>query len=263
MNEKKKLFVLLMVVVGIVLFTIIGSIIESNKSTKYLDKFYSDLNGTENKLVLIGRDDCSWCKLYQPVLDFYKEQYGFEYTYVNTNELTEKVFNKLLKDIEVDGSDFGTPMTLMVSGGKVVDSLHGYVDEPDLFDFLKKYDFLEEESEMVVDYIKYSDYERYLKSNENEIIVIGQTTCSYCIKAKPILNKVAVDYGVDINYLDVTKLSESELTDFQESLEYLSTNEWGTPLTLIIRKGEVIDSANGMLDYDGYVELFKKNDLID
>jgi len=52
-------------------------------------------------------------------------------------------------------------------------------------------------------------------------------------------------------------------TDFQESLEYLSTNEWGTPLTLIIRQGEVIDSANGMLDYDGYVELFKKNDLID
>jgi len=76
MNEKKKLFVLLMVVVGIVLFTIIGSVIESNKSTKYLDKFYSDLNGTENKLVLIGRDDCSWCKLYQPVLDFYKEQYN-------------------------------------------------------------------------------------------------------------------------------------------------------------------------------------------
>lgn len=263
MNEKKKLFILLMIGVVIVLVTVLGVFLENSKSEKYLKEFYSYFEGSEDRLVLIGRDDCSWCMLYQPVLNFYKDEYEFEYTYVNTNKLTESSLNKLLDKIGVDSSDFGTPMTLVVSNGEVVDSIHGYANEPDLVDFLQDYDFLDENEGLVVDYIDYDDYEKLLKSKENEILVIGQTTCSYCIKAKPILNKIAVEKSVDIHYLDLTKLDSEDLEKVQNSLDYFSTNEWGTPLTLIIRKGKVVDSANGLLDYDGYVELFENNDLID
>ena len=62
--------------------------------------------------------------------------------------------------------------------------------------------------------------------------------------------------------MNITKLSEEETEKFNNSLKYLSENEWGTPLTLIIKNGEVIDSANGLLDYDGYVKLFEDNGLI-
>lgn len=263
MNEKKKIIVLLSVVLFIILLVVVGSVLENSKSKKYLNQFYSDFNGTEDKLVLIGRSGCSWCQLYQPVLDFWADYYEFDYTYVDTDELTSSVFNKLLKDINIDGDDFGTPLTLVVKEGQVVDSINGYVDETKLFEFLKEYDFVDDSEELLVNYISYDEYEELLESEDAEVLVIGQTTCSYCIKAKPILNQIVVDEDVEINYLNITDLSEEDINEFSTSLEYLETNDWGTPLTLIVSEGEIIDAANGLLDYEGYVKLFKENGILE
>lgn len=262
MNEKKKIMILLGVFAAIILLIIIGSLCENHKSKKYLNDFYSAFNGSENKLVMIGRDDCGWCQLFKPYLDFMSENYGFEYIYVNTNELTTSTFNRLLKDIGVAKDEFGTPLTVVVKDGTVVDSLNGYVDETELFDFLKDYNFISSDSKLSLNYISYSSYKKILKSDDINILVIGQTSCTYCIKAKPILNQVISDKNVKINYLNITELSEEDTEKFSDSLDYLKDNEWGTPLTLIIKGGKVIDSANGLLDYDGYVELFEKNGLI-
>ena len=262
MNEKKKLGILLCIVGAIIIFIIAGSIFENKESKKYLKEFYSNLNGSEVKLVMIGRDNCSWCQLFQPTLDYMSKKYNFEYTYVNTNKLTNSVFNKMLKDINVDSKNFGTPLTVVVKEGNVIDSLNGYTDEVDLLEFLKKNEFVDDDALLTLNYIDYSGYKKVLKAKENTILVIGQTSCSYCMKAKPILNQVADDNNITVNYLNITNLSDEEKTKFNDSLDYLKDNEWGTPLTLIINDGKVIDSANGLLDYDGYTELFKKNKII-
>lgn len=262
MDEKKKISILLGVVAATILIIVIGSLYESHKSKKYLSDFYSAFNGSEEKIIMIGRDNCSWCQLFKPTLDFMSELYGFEYMYINTNELTSSTFNKLLKTIGVERDEFGTPLTIVVKDGTVVDSLNGYTDEKDLLDFLKKYDFVDEDAKLLLDYIDYSGYKKILKSDDVKVLVIGQTSCTYCIKAKPILNKVVNDKKVKINYLNITELSDEEREKFNSSLKYLSENEWGTPLTLIVKNGEVVDSANGLLDYDGYVKLFEDNGLI-
>jgi len=262
MNEKKKVTILLGIVFCVILFIIIGSIYENSKSKKYLKDFYSAFNGSENKLVMIGRDNCSWCQLFKPSLDFMHDNYNLEYLYINTNELTSSSFNKLLKEIGVKSEEFGTPYTVVVSNGKVVDSLNGYTDEVELLDFLKKYKFVSNDVKLPLNYIDYSSYKKILKSSDTNIVVIGQTSCGYCIKAKPILNQIAVDKKVKINYLNITNLSDEEKNKFGESLSYLKENDWGTPLTLIIKDGKVIDSLNGLRDYDGYLELFDKNGLV-
>lgn len=262
MNEKKKMLIIICSIAVIVIAIIFGSVYEGHKSDNYLKDFYSAFESSENKLVMIGRDNCSWCQLFKPYLDFMSENYGFEYLYVNTNELTSGTLKKLLKTVGVDEKEFGTPLTLVVKDSEVVDSLNGYVDEPKLFEFLKKYDFISSDAKLMLNYLDYSSYKKILKSDDLNIVVIGQTTCGYCIKARPILNKIVKDYGIKINYLNITELSDDDSSKFNSSLEYLSSNEWGTPLTLILKKGEVIDSANGLLDYDGYVKLFKDNNFI-
>lgn len=262
MNENKKILVLLSAIVLIVVLIIAGSFYESEKSKKYLNEFYSAFNGESKSLVMIGRDDCGYCQLFHPSLDFMHEQYGFDYIYINTNNLTSSVLSKLLSDIGVSESEFGTPMTLVVKKGKVVDSLNGFSDEDELLNFLKKNSFVKEDAKLVLNYIDYSGYEKILKSKDTNIVVVGQTTCSYCMKAKPILDKVAVDKKLKINYINVNVLEGDDRTNFNQSLDYLKNNEWGTPLTLIIKNGEVVDAANGLLDYDGYVKLFEDNGLI-
>ena len=262
MDEKKKISILLGIVVVTILMIIIGSLYESHKSKKYLNDFYSAFNGSEQKLIMIGRDNCSWCQLFKPTLDFMSESYGFEYMYINTNELTSSTFNKLLKTIGVASDEFGTPLTIVVKDGAVVDSLNGYTDETDLLDFLKKYDFVSKDAKLALNYVDYNGYKSVVRSSESKILVLGQTTCSHCIKVKPILSGISKEYGITINYLDITKLSDEERGKFTKYLPYLDENDWGTPLTVIVKNSEVIDSANGELDHDGYVELFKKNGFI-
>ena len=263
MNEKKKFAILFGIVISTFLLILIGSLIEGSKSKKYLNEFYSAFNGSENKLVMIGRDNCSWCQLFKPSLDFMHDNYGLDYIYVNTNELTSGMFKKLLKDINVNSDEFGTPLTIVVKDGQVVDSLNGFTDEVDLFNFLKEYNFISNDAKLKLNYVDYSGYKKVIGSSGTSILVIGQTTCGYCIKAKPILNQVAADKNVLINYLNITKLSDEEKQKFTSKLDYFKDNDdWGTPLTLIIKDGQVIDSANGLLSYDGYVDLFSKNGLI-
>lgn len=263
MSENKKILVLFSAIILIVVLIVAGSFYENEKSRKYLSDFYSAFNGDSKSLVMIGRDDCGWCQLFQPSLDFMHEQYDFDYLYVNTNKLTSSTLKKLLSDIGVDESEFGTPLTIVVKGGKVVDSLNGFNGEEDLLKFLKKNSFVSEDAKLFLKYIDYSGYEKIIKSKDTtNILVIGQTSCSYCLRAKPILNKIIIDKKIKINYIDVNKLEGDDKTNFNNSLDYLKNNEWGTPLTLIIKNGEVVDSANGLLDYDGYVKLFQDNGLI-
>ena len=262
MNEKKKIIVLLGVIIGVILLIIICSAIENKKSRKYLNEFYSAFNGSEEKLVMIGRDNCSWCQLFKPNLDLMHDKFELDYLYVNTNKLTSSVFKKLLKDVGVDEKEFGTPYTVVVKEGKVVDSLNGYVDESDLLKFLKSHKFVSSDAEMPLNYIDYEGFKKVARSNENKILVLGQTTCGYCIKAKPILNKIADEYGIEINYLNITNLSSEENGKLSKYVSYLGENEWGTPLTLIVNNGKVLDSANGLLDEEGYVNLFKNNNII-
>lgn len=262
MNENKKILVLLSAIVLIIILIVAGSFYENKKSREYLSEFHSALNGDDNALVMIGRDNCSWCQLFHPSLDFMHEQYGFDYLYVNTNELTSSGLKLLLKDINVSEDDFGTPLTIVVKDGEIVDSLNGFTDEEDLLEFLKEYNLVDDSAKLFLNYIDYKGYEKLLKSKDTSILVIGQTTCSYCMKAKPILNQIVVDKNVKINYINVNILEADDRSKFNTSLDYLQENEWGTPLTLILKDGEVIASSNGLLDYDGYVKLFEDNGLI-
>ena len=262
MNEKKKIIVLLGAIAAVILLIVVCSFIENKKSVKYLNEFYSAFNGSEEKLVMIGRDNCSWCQLFKPSLDSMHDKFGLDYLYVNTNELTSSVFKKLLKDVGVNEKEFGTPYTIVVKEGKVVDSLNGYTDEVELLDFLKSHKFVSKDAKLSLNYIDYEGFKAVAKSNENKILVLGQTTCGYCIKAKPILSKIADEYGITINYINVNTLTSEQSGKLSKYVSYLGENEWGTPLTIIVKNGEVVDSANGLLDEDGYVKLFKDNGFI-
>ena len=115
---------------------------------------------------------------------------------------------------------------------------------------------------MSLKYVGYEGFKKVATAKENKVLVLGQTTCGYCIKAKPILNKIADDYGIEINYINVNTLTSEESGKLSKYISYLGENEWGTPLTLIVNNGKVIDLANGLLDEEGYVKLFRDNGII-
>lgn len=104
-----------------------------------------------------------------------------------------------------------------------------------------------------------NEYLEVIKKDEKSIILVARPTCPYCEKFSPILKEAMDDMNLTINYIDTDKFSNEDWTTFSESLAYLNSEEWGTPLILIVQNGEVIAENNGYVDLSTIKSFFKAN----
>ena len=221
----------------------------------------------EQQIILLARENCSYCQMFVPILEYMKETYNFEYLYVDTTKISSKGLKGVLDKLNIDEDSFGTPYLSLVKSGKVIDEIAGYVDEKELLEFLKKNGYAEETSKLPINYINFNEYKDLITSETPQVIVIGQTNCSHCIAAKPALLSIARDYNIKINYFDVTALTTEEnstelIEEFNNSLSYLSESDWGTPLMLIVKNNEAVAVNNGYVSKDNYIEFLSSEGLI-
>ena len=264
MNEKSKIFVVIGAVVAFFAIIIGYSINFNIKSNKIYKVFEDSYNKEEESIVLIGRDGCSWCQLFKPILDFYKEKYDFSYEYLDTDKLSKKDLAKILDKLEVSDDDFGTPLLGFVKRGDVTDTIIGYTDERELLAELQKYGFVNENEKVLVNYLNdFKSIKGTFKNKDKEIIVIGQTSCSYCIMFKPVLMSIVDKYNVKINYMNYNEIKEQEeLGKYLEQYEQFK-GDWGTPMTLIVQNEKIIDVFNGYGTETNYIKFLEKNGFIE
>ena len=267
MNEEKKLYILLGIVAAVIILLFGINFINERNSQKYLEKFEETLVLENQQMILLAREGCSYCQMFTPLLDYMAEKYGFEYLYVDTDELTQKTLSSVLEKLDIDEDDFGTPHLSLVQSGKVLDEIAGYVDEQKLLAFLQKHGYADENATLPINYLTFESYKETIQSSTPEVIVVGQSSCGYCMMIKPVLISIADKYNVKINYLNMTDLNNLEnskevLTEFNNSLTYLKEEEWGTPLTLIVKEGKTIAHLNGYASEETYVEFLKEQGII-
>ena len=267
MNEQKKLYIILIAIVAFIVLIFGINFVNEYKSKKYLETFNSTLESGEKELILVARESCVYCQMFQPLLDYMKEQYGFEYLYVDTEKISQKGLNEVIEKLEIDPDDFGTPHLSLVENGKVVDDIPGYVDEQKLLAFLTKYEIAPKDSKSSLNYINFEQYKTLISSETAEIIVVGQTSCSACMMAKPVLLSIASKHNIKINYINLTEVQSSEngselLKEFKSSLKFLTEEEWGTPLMIVVKYNEVIGSSKGYHSEEDYISFLKKQGFI-
>ena len=110
------------------------------------------------------------------------------------------------------------------------------------------------------DEVSYEKLNNMLDSKQSFILMIGRETCSACSSYKLTLNRVISDYNVDVKYIDLDKLSDSDESEL--IAEFPLT---GTPQTIFIKNGVEEDTHNridGNLKYSKVVEKFKENGYI-
>ena len=90
--------------------------------------------------------------------------------------------------------------------------------------------------------ISYTEYEELMNSNKPFLMVIIQDGCGYCEMYEPVVEEVANELGIPVNYLNLTNLSSEESTKLSKSNSYLKKSQWGTPTTLFMVGDKVIDS---------------------
>lgn len=111
--------------------------------------------------------------------------------------------------------------------------------------------------------ITYSEYEELMASNKPFLAVVINDGCHYCEMYEPIVEEVANEYGIPVNYINLAKLSSDEYNSLSNSNSYLRTKNWGTPTTLFMVGNKVIDSIGQYVDKDTFVSFIKENIKVD
>ena len=104
-------------------------------------------------------------------------------------------------------------------------------------------------------------YLELIKSSEKSIILVARPTCGYCEKFSPILKEAAEDMNLTVNYVNTDEFTNEDWNTFTNSLDYLATEDWGTPLTLIVQEGKVVADNNGYVELEAIKAFFKENGL--
>ena len=115
-----------------------------------------------------------------------------------------------------------------------------------------------------------SEYIKKVNSNELTVAIFGYESCSYCNLYKPIFNKVAKDYDLDIYYFDTEKYDQDEYNEILEldltipasctvdGIETSLKNGFPKPMTLITKKGKLVGCIKGYVSEDYLVGKLKE-----
>lgn len=280
-KEKKKTIILTIGLAVVALLAIIAlvfielrqsGIIGSSESSTIMKEFNKKYNANERTVIYYSSSACAYCELQTPILELVADDYDIEYYSIDSTLLSKSQRDEVLEKLNIEHA---TPTTVIVEDGEVVATQVGYADGGKLVDFFKENEILPEDAvysaEKYITFVDYDEYKSLIKEDKTHIIVVGQTTCSHCIAIKPALNSVAEDYDLTINYLNLTDLTEEESEGFFSSLEKIEYNDpdflkdgsFGTPLTLIVENGKVVDYISGQRTISQLVREFTKVGLIE
>ena len=117
--------------------------------------------------------------------------------------------------------------------------------------------------------ITIDEYLDLMKKEEKSIIYVARPGCSWCQKESPIIKKVGSDFNLKMYYLNTDSFWDSELNapteageKFMNSSEHY-TEGWGTPNTIIVAGGQIVDGEFGYVERTNLVDLFVRNGFID
>ena len=279
-KEKTKtiIFTSVLVVVALALIGILavdkfkqnGTIVDS-EAKQIMNDFEKHYKSKEKTVIYYASATCGWCSLQTPILETIAKDYNLDYVYVDISKLGQKQVNEIKEKLNIEE---GTPQTIIVENGKVVDIASGFKDAKTYIEFFIKNGLLPSDAvyskEKNLTFIDYEQYESLIKDKGTNIIVIGQTTCSHCIAIKPALNSIVEEYNLKINYINIDQATQEQRTSFFSTLttigydeeSFVKEGKFGTPLTLVLKGGKVKGYITGERSKSQLVKEFIKLGLI-
>ncbi|HPF82552.1 MAG TPA: thioredoxin family protein [Bacilli bacterium] len=259
MSKISKIIFLIIILLGIVMILTINS----NKITKRyknIEKIVENINNsTDLKMVYIASNNCDECKLQSYQLKMLIKEYNIEYYYIDLNKISEarskNIYEKL--DLEVVTK---SPTIAIYKDSKLVDSLIGLTGTNKLYKLLENNNIIVNKK-LPINYLNLSSYVDIL-NNEKVIIGMGNYTSSYSNSFEEILFEINDEYDIDINFIYLNDLSESEGNLFESKINNFDEMNLKVPSLIIVENNEITDKIIGLSSKEEYVEFLKNNGII-
>ena len=137
------------VAITVVICVALSIFISGGDNTKYefnnidVAKFVELYKGEEKSIVYIGRPTCSYCVEFYPILGRVADENELLVNYLDLDTQTEAQMKALLESDEYFKTNWGTPLTIVVSNSKIEDAkINGKVDKKTTEDFFKQMGFI-------------------------------------------------------------------------------------------------------------------------
>ena len=280
MNENKRMlifFISIILIVAIILVialwpeadTTFSCSVQADKDYSKLGsvnyKQYECLSEQGNKYALVISDGLSNSE--KEAFNNAAEKTGRGIYYLS-DELSNSDLKNIKNDLETDKVSYDDLALVIVEDGKVTDGLDENLDSSDdIYDFLKDSGFVKftcntqtDEEYTNLAKLTYDQYECLYNSENPFVMIITQSTCSYCEQYLPIINDYAGENDLPVYFLEIDTMDSNDVQDILSSLSYFDDNSsWGTPLTLAIQNKEVVKDISGYTDQTSDLDnLFKE-----
>ncbi|MBQ6476943.1 MAG: conjugal transfer protein TraF [Bacilli bacterium] len=105
-----------------------------------VDKYLKLYDDNKKSVVLIGRSDCEFCKIAEPILQSMSKKYDIDINYLSTDGFDDEDRTNLLNSDEYfqESEGMPTPLLLIVGKSKIIDKVEGLVEEEEYKDFFNK-----------------------------------------------------------------------------------------------------------------------------
>ena len=174
--------------------------------------------------------------------------------YYLSDELSNSDLKNIKKDLKTDKVSYDDTALVIVENEKVTDGLDKNLkNSDDISQFLKDSGFIKftcntetDEEYPNLAKLTYDQYECLYNSDTPFVMVITQSTCSYCKQYLPFVNEYAGENDLPVYILEIDTMDNTDVQDVLSSLSYFDDNsDWGTPLTLAIKDKKVATEING------------------
>lgn len=109
--------------------------------------------------------------------------------------------------------------------------------------------------------VSYEDVIKKIDNKEKFVLFVGSEKCSHCTTYKGTLNRVISKYNIEIDYIDISKLTDTEYAYLNAHFPFS-----GTPTTMIIDNGVEYNRQScrieGAKSYEYTVERLKRAGII-
>lgn len=116
--------------------------------------------------------------------------------------------------------------------------------------------------------ITINEYLDKMKEEKKSIIYVARPGCTWCQKESPIIKSLGAEYDLTIYYLNTDPFWDSDAqAPTEEGQMFMNSSEkytegWGTPNTIIVGNGKIIDGEFSYVEKTKLKDLFVRNGII-
>lgn len=194
------------------------------------------------------------------ILKSISDKYNINYKMINAYLLSDIQKEKLNKILNISPVD--EQIIVLIKNKKIVGNIRNIQTFDEYIEKLKELKFIEDIKNYIKE-INYEDFNNIIDSKEKSIILIDDNTCKYCDEIKQVLNPIIIEYGIDVNYINIgdidSELSKSILGKLKE-IGY--DDAYTFPITIMVEYNKILNYVIGPSTEKYFVDVFTENGII-